>query len=164
MTLPAAGGVKAVTTISVGNATPSSSGAGITFPATQSASSDANTLDDYEEGTWTPTDGSGAGLSITNIGSNYTKVGRLVVVTLDVVYPTTANTSAVSLAGFPFVSALVADSAGSVAYTDYVPAAPIFLQLGTSTSTLRILSAGALVTNAAVSTKRFQITVSYFAT
>jgi hypothetical protein len=27
---------------------------GITFPATQSASSDANTLDDYEEGTFTP--------------------------------------------------------------------------------------------------------------
>ncbi len=30
-------------------------GEGITFPATQVASSDANTLDDYEEGTWTPT-------------------------------------------------------------------------------------------------------------
>jgi hypothetical protein len=26
---------------------------GVTFPATQSASADANTLDDYEEGTWT---------------------------------------------------------------------------------------------------------------
>ena len=29
-------------------------GTGISFPATQSASSDANTLDDYEEGAWTP--------------------------------------------------------------------------------------------------------------
>jgi hypothetical protein len=27
---------------------------GITFPATQVPSADANTLDDYEEGTWTP--------------------------------------------------------------------------------------------------------------
>jgi hypothetical protein len=44
MRLPAAGGVQAVTTISVGNATPTTSGAGITFPATQSASSDANTM------------------------------------------------------------------------------------------------------------------------
>ena len=26
----------------------------IIFPATQNASSDVNTLDDYEEGTWTP--------------------------------------------------------------------------------------------------------------
>ena len=33
----------------------SATGTGIAFPATQSASSDANTLDDYEEGTWTPT-------------------------------------------------------------------------------------------------------------
>jgi len=33
----------------------SSAGTGIAFPATQSASTDANTLDDYEEGIWTPT-------------------------------------------------------------------------------------------------------------
>jgi hypothetical protein len=32
-------------------------GAGIQFPATQVSSADANTLDDYEEGTWTPTIG-----------------------------------------------------------------------------------------------------------
>lgn len=32
----------------------------IVFPATQNASSNANTLDDYEEGTWTPTVGSSA--------------------------------------------------------------------------------------------------------
>jgi len=31
-----------------------STGTGIAFPATQSASNNANTLDDYEEGTWTP--------------------------------------------------------------------------------------------------------------
>jgi len=30
-------------------------GTGITFPASQSASTDPQTLDDYEEGTWTPT-------------------------------------------------------------------------------------------------------------
>jgi hypothetical protein len=81
MRIPAAGGVQAVTTISVGNATPANTGAGITFPATQSASSDANTLDDYEEGTWTPNQGSG--LTVTGtFGSEgrYTKVGRQVCV------------------------------------------------------------------------------------
>jgi hypothetical protein len=35
-------------------ASTSANGVGITFPATQSASSNANTLDDYEEGEWTP--------------------------------------------------------------------------------------------------------------
>lgn len=44
------GTIKTSSTISVGAATPSTSGAGITFPATQSASTNANTLDDYEEG------------------------------------------------------------------------------------------------------------------
>ena len=70
---------KFATTIGVGNATPSASGSGITFPASQSASSDANTLDDYEEGTWTPTQG--AGLTVVGtFGSSgrYTKVGRIV--------------------------------------------------------------------------------------
>ena len=72
--------VKASTTMGVGAATPSGSGSGITFPATQSASSDANTLDDYEEGTWTPelivTFG-GSGLTTTVAGA-YRKVGSLV--------------------------------------------------------------------------------------
>ena len=76
LTLPVVG-----TTIGVGNATPSASGAGITFPATQSASTDANTLDDYEEGTWTPNQG--AGLTVVGAFSStgtYTKVGRVVTV------------------------------------------------------------------------------------
>lgn len=70
--------VKSTTTIGVGNATPSASGAGITFPATQSASSNANTLDDYEEGTWTPTQGGGLTVVGTFSSSGtYTKIGRL---------------------------------------------------------------------------------------
>jgi hypothetical protein len=78
---PSAGGVQAVTTIGVGNATPASSGAGITFPATQSASSNANTLDDYEEGTWTPEliGGTTAGTPVAGAGY-YTKVGNLVTI------------------------------------------------------------------------------------
>jgi hypothetical protein len=75
------GGFKTLNTIGVGNTTPSSSGAGITFPATQSASTDANTLDDYEEGTWTPSQG--AGLTVVGAFSSsgtYTKIGRLVTI------------------------------------------------------------------------------------
>ena len=75
------GTVRFISTISVGNSTPSSSGAGITFPATQSASSDANTLDDYEEGTWTPNQGSGLTVigTFSSIG-RYTKIGNMVTV------------------------------------------------------------------------------------
>jgi hypothetical protein len=69
-------------TIGVGGATASASGAGISFPATQSASSDANTLDDYEEGTWTPilTAQSGSVTSYSTANATYTKIGNIVTV------------------------------------------------------------------------------------
>ena len=55
----------------------------IVFPATQNASANANTLDDYEEGTWTPTVSAQTG-SLTSYSSSatYTKIGRLVNVTV----------------------------------------------------------------------------------
>lgn len=75
LTLPAATG-----TVVASGTTPSLNG--ITFPATQVASADANTLDDYEEGTWTPaiTGGSTAGTT-THVAQNgkYTKIGNMVV-------------------------------------------------------------------------------------
>ena len=74
-------GIQILNCLGVGNATPSTSGAGITFPATQSASSDANTLDDYEEGTWTPVlDRNSSSPSVTYISQagKYTKIGNLV--------------------------------------------------------------------------------------
>jgi hypothetical protein len=69
-------GIQILNCLGVGNATPSTSGAGITFPATQSASTDANTLDDYEEGDFTPSITQGNTYS-TRVG-RYTKIGRVV--------------------------------------------------------------------------------------
>ena len=52
---------------------------GITFPATQVASADPNTLDDYEEGTWTPAYSSGSNTwSYTTQIGRYIKIGNLV--------------------------------------------------------------------------------------
>jgi hypothetical protein len=68
-------------TIGVGGATASASGSGVSFPASQSASTDPNTLDDYEEGSCTITIQDSAGNSAT-MGSNnvfrYVKVGAFV--------------------------------------------------------------------------------------
>ena len=75
----------------------------IVFPATQNASAGANTLDDYEEGTWTPTDASGAGLSLTIGGTPfYDKIGRQVTAGASVTYPVTADASANAIGGWPF--------------------------------------------------------------
>jgi hypothetical protein len=97
-------GFKAVKCIGVGDADPATSGAGITFPATQNASSNANTLDDYEEGTWTPSDASGASLSFSNAAGNYTKIGRQVIVYFNMTFPSTASSAQITIGGLPFAS------------------------------------------------------------
>jgi hypothetical protein len=85
--LSSGGAVTALTINSTGaialnGAVTTATGVGITFPATQSASSDANTLDDYEEGSWTPVPvaGSGSITSYTSSGS-YVKIGNNVIIT-----------------------------------------------------------------------------------
>lgn len=95
------------TTIGVGGATPSTSGAGITFPATQSASSNANTLDDYEEGTFTPTfvPSSGSLTSYTSAG-RYVKTGQSVTVWFHCIINSVGTASgALDFSNLPFTSA-----------------------------------------------------------
>lgn len=97
-------------TIGVGGATASASGAGITFPAAISASSDVNTLDDYEEGTWTPAV-RGAGTfgtyTPTTADGTYTKVGRLVTASFRILGFSTASggTGYMQITGVPFTNA-----------------------------------------------------------
>jgi hypothetical protein len=93
------GNVSVTGVIGVGGATPSTTGSGITFPATQSASTNGNTLDDYEEGTWTPKNSSGTNLSINNSAS-YIKIGKLVYIDVDI-----NQLSQDSVYNLPFVAA-----------------------------------------------------------
>jgi len=148
------------TTMGVGGATPSGSGSGISFPATQSASSDANTLDDYEEGTWTPTDNSGAGLSFTSVSAQYVKVGSMLVAQMSVTYPTTANTNQAGIAGLPFTTANFDNAGGFNRYG--TAAAYVFATLsanGTSGSLFTIGGGG--INNATLSAKRIDFTYVY---
>jgi hypothetical protein len=71
----------------VGTATRNANGgvlqlkSGITFPATAVAATDANTLDDYEEGTFTPVINSGVVASGTfTSDSKYVKIGKTVTI------------------------------------------------------------------------------------
>ena len=50
----------------------------LAFPATQNPSANANTLDDYEEGTWTPTANLVTVVGTPTYSGTYTKIGRLV--------------------------------------------------------------------------------------
>jgi hypothetical protein len=99
------GNVSVTGVIAVGGATPTTNGFGITFPATQSASSDANTLDDYEEGTWTPnmTFGGAAAFSSVTASGKYTKIGNCVTFEIQFgSYTKTANTGNAQITNMPF--------------------------------------------------------------
>jgi len=81
--------------------TTTADGIGITFPATQSASTNANTLDDYEEGTFTPTFTSLG--TVTLAYGKYTKIGRIVCfyVSFSCTSTPTANSSRFTLPFLP---------------------------------------------------------------
>ena len=143
------------TTIGVGAATPSTSGAGISFPATQSASTDVNTLDDYKEGSWTPV------ANVINFAAGttgkYTKIGNLVTLTFKVVFPTTADTNNAYITAMPFT--LGVDSAAAIGnYTNGINL------IGTSGNTYMLFlntTGTAFITNAALSTQTIIGTITY---
>ena len=83
---------------------------GFKFPATQVPSADANTLDDYEEGTWTPeihfstTDGN-LSVAYATQGGNYVKIGSLVHVCFMINTSTFTHSTAsgnMRITGLPF--------------------------------------------------------------
>jgi len=87
----------------------------IAFPATAVPSADANTLDDYEEGTWTPVVAfGGASVDVTYGGGNggrYTKVGRMVHLNGYLVLTANGSSSGTAfITGLPFTC--VNDSGG----------------------------------------------------
>jgi len=78
------------------------------FPATANPSADPNTLDDYEEGLWTPAltfGNASVGLTYYATYGRYTKVGRTVSV-MGMIQLTAkgSSTGAARLAGLPFLS------------------------------------------------------------
>ena len=93
-------------------------GSGIAFPASQVASSNANTLDDYEEGIWTPAP---VASSLTIIGTptytgKYVKIGNQVTcwATIDSTTSTASTAGTTRFSGLPFTAA-ACGSSGSAA-------------------------------------------------
>ena len=108
----------------------------IPFPAAQNASADANTLDDYEEGTWTPVlTFATPGDLVVAYGAQagaYTKIGRLILLTCRVGTTTFTHTTAsgaCQVTGFPFTGNGAVEHHGSlswqgitkVGFTEWVP-------------------------------------------
>lgn len=83
----------------------------IKFPATQNASADANTLDDYEEGTWTPVlqfGGLSVGITYSNQAGFYTKVGNTVIGAAHITLTAKGSSTGVAqISGLPFTEGSV---------------------------------------------------------
>jgi hypothetical protein len=98
-------------TIGTGNLVIGTAGKGISFsstntPVQSSGTGTSNLLDDYEEGTWTPTMTSAAGtVTVASVtAATYTKIGRIVCVRARIDYSTDASvsTSVITFGGLPF--------------------------------------------------------------
>ena len=148
--------VAAATGMAVGGATPGAGG--LAFPATAVAVSDVNTLDDYEEGSWTPADVSGASLAITGSGT-YTKIGRLVIAPFSITYPTTTS-NLQSFISVPF-STTFGGGAVIITYTNY-DSPFIGYTEGTNNRMSFVTYAGVSLPNANLSEKRIDGVIVYF--
>lgn len=120
------------------------------FPASQSPSSDANTLDDYEEGSWTP---AGNVVTLTVNAAKYIKIGKIVHAWFDVTWPSTSDTSSSQIRSLPFVVDSTMIGTVSIAYQTYSTAITGAAQNNTTYCDLFALG-GANVTNAALSGRR----------
>lgn len=106
---------------------------GLQFPGTQSPSADANTLDDYEEGTWTPTIASASSYSIQN--GLYTKIGNIISIQGQLLF-VQSGTSFGDIGGLPFSGSSSIDYT-SVPWGEYYSTGWIYKGLlRTSTATL----------------------------
>ena len=96
------------TTLKTGNLVVGTSGRGIDFSATSdgSGTDSSELLDDYEEGSWTPTIISGAS-SISVSSATYTKVGRLVHVQIRYNSLSSTNGSQFKIGGLPYTAGSV---------------------------------------------------------
>lgn len=89
--------------ITLNGANASANGVGISFPAVQQSSSDPNTLDDYEEGTWTPVCNT-ANITVGAVySSSYVKIGGAVHAWCHIAVNNTGSDAAgVVFGGLPF--------------------------------------------------------------
>jgi len=146
-----------------GNLIPGTASKGINFTANTPASGmTSQLLNWYEEGTWTPADNSGAGLSLTITYATYTRVGRQVTINAFLTYPSTVSVANAALTGLPFNCAannyppLTIDSNSGVALSSFVNAVSKNISIGIASNY------ATTVTNSSLSSKGIIISGTYF--
>jgi hypothetical protein len=132
------------------------------FPAVQNPSTNPNTLDDYAEGNWAPTDQSGAGLVFSSIVGEYVKIGRIIAASTSFLYPATANAAAVVWGGLPRPSGGSQMWGGYRTYGPY-GGAPLMLMVLANSQNIYVSTAAGQATNNSFSSQILNFVVVYLA-
>lgn len=122
----------------------SGAGAGqIKFPAAQNPSANANTLDDYEEGTFTPTiigtGTAGAGTYSVQAG-HYIKIGGRVFFDIELVWSAHTGTTGMKVSGLPFANG-ARKSPVALSWSNLTFAAALHGYVEASASTIALMTA-----------------------
>ena len=147
-----------------GNYVPKVAATGINFTANTPASGmTSQLLNWYEEGTWTPIDSSGAGLTLTVLANSakYVRTGRMVTATFALSYPVTAAAGQATIGGLPFTAGSGAGQGGYLVYTSLasIPG----LNVGPSTTKFYLYGGGGTgLSNVNMSAQDIRGVVTYF--
>jgi hypothetical protein len=118
-------------------------------------------LGDYESGTWTPVDASGAGLTFTDVVATYQVVGGTAFVCCTVNFPVTASSAGVAIGGLPKTIENVVGVGGAVfAFTSIAAIGAVIPTANTTQITL-LTSTGPVITNAQMSDSGLRFQFSY---
>lgn len=148
-------GVTGVATLSALLDISGASAGQIKFPAAQNASANVNTLDDYEEGSWTPVIGGISGTSgqtySSQVGS-YVKIGKLVFATFDTTLSAKGTiTGVVQIQGLPFTCSATGTFAGAGGTMEFVTLATnwisVYVMPVSGTTAANVLGTAAAAAN-----------------
>ena len=133
----------------------------------------ANALDDYEEGTWTPSLGGTATYTVQD--GNYTKVGRLVNIRCNIAVNLIGTGSTYRISGLPFTPATTSTSNpnafGVVGYFQSLAVSPVYISTfassgGTTINVTGLTAAGATASSSLGvfgNSARIDFTMTYYA-
>lgn len=134
------------------------------FPATQNPSSDPNTLDDYEEGNWTPVDASGAGITLGSVAGRYLKIGRFVQFSMLGQYPANSNTASAMIGGLPFTAQPTTPGGSAKDAYPCIGGTPLYLYVRENNTRMEIFKVdGTALTNQMMSGALCYISGTYIA-
>ena len=138
-----------------GNLVIGTDGKGIDFSVTPGTGT-SELLDDYEEGTWTPSLG-GSTTYAGQVGT-YTKIGNLVEVNFALNITSIGSGSTSQISGLPFTPAGTSTLTGSVGYFDSVLSSTVgfFLRIDGGTAAIKIAGTTAAATSVTTSFGTFK--------